>query len=84
MLASSCTHFWTGTGRYYRTMRPVVALPALTSAAAMVVQAGLNEEEAKELVRACIKQLHTRFLMHQPSFKVKVVDKNGVRELDGF
>ena len=47
-------------------------------------KAGLNEEEAKELVRACIKQLHTRFLMHQPSFKVKVVDKNGVRELDGF
>lgn len=38
-------------------------------------------EAAKELIRACIKQLHTRFLLHQPTFKIKIVDADGVREI---
>ena len=44
-------------------------------------QEGLSLAESKELVKACIKQLHTRFLMHQPNFTIKVVDADGVREV---
>lgn len=42
----------------------------------------LTEEEGKELCRKCIKELHTRFLVSQPKFIIKIVDKNGVRVLN--
>ncbi len=42
---------------------------------------GMNLEEALALVRMCIAELSTRFIMHQPVFKVKVADKDGVREV---
>lgn len=50
--------------------------------AVAALQEGLSEEAALELVRACIRQLHTRFVMHQPRFMVKVVDANGVRVVE--
>ena len=33
------------------------------------------------MVKKCIEELHTRFLISQPNFMVKVVDKNGIRIL---
>ena len=42
-------------------------------------RAGMSLEDGKELARKCIKELHTRFLINQPVFTVKVVDANGVR-----
>ena len=44
-------------------------------------RAGLNIEDALALARVCVKELATRFLLHQPNFTVKVADKDGVREL---
>ena len=41
----------------------------------------MNLEEALNLVRMCIKELATRFIIHQPNFKVKVADKDGIREI---
>ena len=41
----------------------------------------LSEEEGLELCRKCIKELHTRFMVSQPHFIIKIVDKNGIREL---
>lgn len=41
----------------------------------------MNEQEALALARMCIKELATRFTIHQPRFLVKVVDANGVREV---
>lgn len=38
-------------------------------------------EEALTLARTCIKELSTRFLVHQPVFKVKIADASGIREL---
>ena len=42
---------------------------------------GMSVEEAKVVVDKCVQELHTRFLISQPNFKVKIVDKNGVRIL---
>ena len=39
-------------------------------------------EEAKEVLRKCFAELKKRFMISQPSFKVKVVDKDGVREVE--
>uniref|UniRef100_A0A6B2LJG2 Proteasome subunit beta n=1 Tax=Arcella intermedia TaxID=1963864 RepID=A0A6B2LJG2_9EUKA len=42
---------------------------------------GLSVQEGLELARLCVEQLKTRFLISQPDFVVKIVDKEGVREL---
>ena len=42
---------------------------------------GMSLEQAKELARICIKEMQTRFLMNQPVFKIKVADKDGIREV---
>lgn len=42
----------------------------------------MNLEEAKGLLRMCLQELKTRFIVNLPAFKVKVVDKDGVREVD--
>mmetsp|Transcript_19195 Transcript_19195/g.38917 ORF Transcript_19195/g.38917 Transcript_19195/m.38917 type:complete len:206 (-) Transcript_19195:208-825(-) len=40
---------------------------------------GLTEAEAVEIVDHCIQEMHTRFLVSQPNFIVKAIDKDGVR-----
>jgi 20S proteasome subunit beta 4 len=42
---------------------------------------GMSLDDALALARLCVKELQTRFLMNQPVFKVKVADKDGVREV---
>ena len=39
----------------------------------------MTEDEGIEAVKLCIKELKTRFIINQPTFRVKVVTKNGVR-----
>jgi|TARA_B100000780_G_C20838065_1_gene333051 20S proteasome subunit beta 4 len=39
-------------------------------------------EEGLELARKCVNQLKTRFMMNQPKFTVKIVDKDGTREVE--
>jgi len=41
----------------------------------------MSLEEAMEVVRRCIHELKTRFLISQPVFIVKMVDKNGTKTL---
>lgn len=41
----------------------------------------MNQDECLNLVRMCIKELATRFIIHQPNFKVKIADKDGIREV---
>ncbi|KND00402.1 proteasome core particle subunit beta 4 [Spizellomyces punctatus DAOM BR117] len=41
----------------------------------------LSVEEAISLLKKCIAELKTRFIAQLPEFMVKVVDKNGVREI---
>ena len=39
-------------------------------------------EEGLELARMCVNQLKMRFLMNQPKFIVKIVDKDGTRNVE--
>lgn len=39
-------------------------------------------DEGIELVKKCIFELHTRFLISQPKFYIKIVDKDGIRVID--
>ena len=43
---------------------------------------GMNLEEVKDLMGRCIKEVQKRLLVQMPNFKVRVVDKDGVREID--
>mmetsp|Transcript_99876 Transcript_99876/g.282876 ORF Transcript_99876/g.282876 Transcript_99876/m.282876 type:complete len:193 (-) Transcript_99876:76-654(-) len=40
----------------------------------------LTLEEAKDIIRKCIKEMETRFVINLGSYKCKVVDSTGVRE----
>ena len=40
---------------------------------------GLTEGEAVAIVEKCIKELQVRFLLNQPNFIIKVVDKDGIK-----
>lgn len=42
-------------------------------------KAGLDEAGALKIIDACIDEIHTRFLIAQPNFMIKVIDKDGVR-----
>eukprot|EP01038_Epipyxis_sp_PR26KG_P006942 gene6942-9496_t len=43
---------------------------------------GMNLDEGLEVVKKCLHELKTRFLISQPIFIIKVVDKNGVRTIN--
>ena len=38
-------------------------------------------DEGLAVVKKCIHELHTRFLISQPNFVIKIVDKDGARLL---
>jgi 20S proteasome alpha/beta subunit len=42
---------------------------------------GMSVEEAMGVIRKCIAELHTRFLINQPNFVIKLVDKDGIKVL---
>ena len=42
----------------------------------------MNETEAYDLMRACVKEVQKRLIINLPNFQVKVVDKSGIRTLD--
>ena len=41
----------------------------------------MSVDQALEVVDKCVAELHTRFLISQPNFIVKIVDKDGARIL---
>lgn len=45
---------------------------------------GMKLADAIVLLKKCVHELQTRFLMHMPHFLVKVVDATGVHELGTF
>eukprot|EP00730_Choanoeca_flexa_P018515 TRINITY_DN9003_c0_g1_i3.p1 TRINITY_DN9003_c0_g1~~TRINITY_DN9003_c0_g1_i3.p1 ORF type:complete len:210 (+),score=38.52 TRINITY_DN9003_c0_g1_i3:215-844(+) len=42
----------------------------------------MSLEEAKDVLRKCILEVRTRFIVNMPAFKVRYVDKDGVHEVD--
>ena len=43
---------------------------------------GMDFEAGIDLVKRCIHELHSRFLISQPKFVVKVIDKDGIRTVE--
>jgi len=41
----------------------------------------MNLEEGIKLIRLCVEEVQKRFLLQQPHFMVKILDKNGVRQI---
>ncbi|CAI9727871.1 proteasome subunit beta type-2 [Octopus vulgaris] len=41
----------------------------------------LTEKDAYQLLHTCLDELQKRFVINLPSFHVRVIDKNGIREL---
>ena len=39
----------------------------------------MTEAEGMDVIKKCIHELHTRFLISQPNFVVKIVDQAGTR-----
>lgn len=44
-------------------------------------RAGMGLEEGIEVIRKCLHELRTRFMISQPNFVVKVVDSTGTRTI---
>ncbi|KAK9764999.1 Proteasome subunit beta type-4 [Basidiobolus ranarum] len=42
----------------------------------------INTEEAKVLVQKCIEELKRRFIVNLPNFSIKIIDREGIRDLD--
>lgn len=42
----------------------------------------MDLEEAKDLPRKCIQELKTRFIVNLPKFMVKVISKDGIKEIE--
>lgn len=42
----------------------------------------LTQEEAYDIFKKCVMEIQKRLIVNLPTFKVAVVDKNGVRYLD--
>merc|ERR1712100_1003617 len=42
----------------------------------------LSLEEGLDILRECVHEINTRFLMNAPKFTVKVIDKDGVRVVE--
>ncbi|CAG14114.1 unnamed protein product, partial [Tetraodon nigroviridis] len=42
----------------------------------------LTREEAVDLLKMCVEELGKRFILNLPSFTVRLIDKEGIRELE--
>ncbi|XP_078537277.1 proteasome subunit beta type-2 [Lissotriton helveticus] len=42
----------------------------------------LTREEAVELLRKCVEELQKRFILNLPSFNVRIIDKDGIHDLE--
>ncbi|KAI8393684.1 nucleophile aminohydrolase [Radiomyces spectabilis] len=42
----------------------------------------MDLEEAKKIMRMCVEELKTRFIVHMPKFSAKLVNKDGVTEIE--
>lgn len=44
--------------------------------------AGISQDEAYDVFKKCVKEIQKRLIINLPNFKVTVVDKDGVRDLE--
>ncbi|KAG8506889.1 Proteasome subunit beta type-2 [Galemys pyrenaicus] len=44
----------------------------------------ISRERAVELLRKCLEELQKRFILNLPTFSVRIIDKNGIHDLDNI
>lgn len=48
----------------------------------VVLFSDMSVEEAYDVLRKCVAEIHKRLIVNLPNFKVQIVDKNGIRDLE--
>jgi 20S proteasome subunit beta 4 len=41
----------------------------------------MGQEDAYELMKKCVREIHKRLVVNLPNFKVQLIDKDGIRDL---
>jgi 20S proteasome subunit beta 4 len=41
----------------------------------------MGQEDAYELMKKCVREIHKRLIVNLPNFKVQLIDKNGIQDL---
>ncbi|KDR16684.1 proteasome subunit beta type-2-like [Zootermopsis nevadensis] len=41
----------------------------------------MGKEDAYELMKKCVREIHKRLIVNLPNFKVQLIDKNGIQDL---
>ena len=41
----------------------------------------ISKEDAYELMKKCVREIHKRLIVNLPNFKVQLIDKNGIHDL---
>ncbi|XP_069333763.1 proteasome subunit beta type-2 isoform X1 [Eulemur rufifrons] len=44
----------------------------------------ISRDKAVELLRKCLEELQKRFILNLPTFSVRIIDKNGIHDLDNI
>ncbi|XP_006867828.1 PREDICTED: proteasome subunit beta type-2-like [Chrysochloris asiatica] len=44
----------------------------------------ISHEKAVELLRKCLKELQKHFILNLPTFSIRVIDKNGIHDLENI
>ena len=47
----------------------------------IILLSDMNEREAVDLLKLCVKEISTRFFINLPRFKVKCITKDGIKVL---
>ena len=42
----------------------------------------MDEKEAYDLMRSCVKEVHKRLIINLPNFQVQVISKEGIKNLE--
>jgi len=42
----------------------------------------MTQDEAYDLLKDCVKEIHKRLIINLPNFHVQIIDKDGIRRLD--
>jgi 20S proteasome subunit beta 4 len=42
----------------------------------------MSREEAYQLMKDCVAEIHKRLIINLPNFQVQLIDKNGIKRLE--
>ena len=42
----------------------------------------MNQTEAYDLMKSCVREVHKRLVINLPNFQIQVIDKDGIKTMD--